>query len=438
MVSESSEDLNISFVVDEADSGKLVADLHSRLLPKQGGSSLFGASWEVLTGEAHSSSQDEVERTPRWWESRREELLGLMDDRSPRYVYALDIVRRQGRRLCEELPSVGQLYYAMKANSHPDILRAIASQGLGMECVSAAEITLVREILGDEIPVLFTPNFCPVSEYARGFELGAEVTVDGPEVLLENPEIFGGQSIALRIDPGGGIGHHEKVVTAGAHAKFGHPARELDTLLDAARQVGAEVVGLHSHVGSGILESGAWQPTAALLQELAANIPTLRWIDIGGGLGVAERPGQNELDLAAVEASLTAIAAGLGEVQLRMEPGRYLVSEAGVLLAPVTQVRMKGEVRFVGLATGMNSLLRPALYGAWHGIHNLTRLGEPGAGYQHIVGPICETGDILGRDRLLPETSAGDILLIENCGAYGRVMGSSYNRRQPAEEHVLD
>jgi diaminopimelate decarboxylase/aspartate kinase len=170
---------------------------------------------------------------------------------------------------------------------------------------------------------------------------------------------------------------------------------------------------------------------------MAERIPSLRWIDIGGGLGVVERPGQSPLDLSALEASLAAIAKQLGGIDLRMEPGRYLVSEAGVLLAPVTQVRMKGEVRFVGLATGMNSLLRPALYGAWHSIHNLSRLGEPNAGYQHIVGPICETSDILGRDRLLPETQPGDVLLIENCGAYGRAMSSSYNRRQPAEEVVL-
>ena len=111
---------------------------------------------------------------------------------------------------------------------------------------------------------------------------------------------------------------------------------------------------------------------------------------------------------------------------------------AGVLLAPVTQVRRKGEVTFVGVATGMNSLLRPALYGAWHGIHNLTRLSDPPVGYQHVVGPICETGDILGRDRLLPMTEPDDVLLIENCGAYGRVMSSSYNSRAPAEEIVLE
>ena len=166
-------------------------------------------------------------------------------------------------------------------------------------------------------------------------------------------------------------------------------------------------------------------------------VPDLRWIDVGGGFGVAERPGQDPLDLARVEAGLAELRSRLGAIELRIEPGRYLVSECGVLLAPVTQVRRKGGVRFVGVATGMNSLLRPALYGAWHAIHNLTRLGDPLVEYAHVVGPICETGDVLGRDRLLPRTEPGDVLLIENCGAYGAVMASSYNLRAPAEEVVL-
>jgi diaminopimelate decarboxylase/aspartate kinase len=113
------------------------------------------------------------------------------------------------------------------------------------------------------------------------------------------------------------------------------------------------------------------------------------------------------------------------------------VSEAGVLLVPVTQVRTKGDVTFVGGATGMNSLIRPSLYGAWHAIHNLTRLGEKATGVAQVVGPICETGDVLGRDRVLPPTVPGDVLLIENGGAYGAVMSSHYNLRAPADEIAL-
>ena len=122
---------------------------------------------------------------------------------------------------------------------------------------------------------------------------------------------------------------------------------------------------------------------------------------------------------------------------LWIEPGRYLVAEAGALIARVTQTKSKDEIRYVGIATGMNSLIRPALYGAWHEIVNLTRLDEPVSEIANIVGPICESGDFLGHDRLLPPTQAGDVMLIANVGAYGHAMSSRYNLREPAVEIVL-
>ena len=440
LVSESSEDLNLSFVVDATDAPALVTRLHARLVPLQGGGGLFGPTWEQLSGAGDAAP--ELRREPRWWKQRRAELLDLGRAEAT-YVYDLPTVTARARALRTELPQVERVYYAMKANEHPDVLRAIAAEGLGMECVSLAEVHHAREVLGDAVPILFTPNFCPPTEYAGAFALGAEVTVDGPHTLLAERETFAGRSIALRIDPGQGLGHHSKVRTAGPHAKFGQPLDALDALVEAAEAVGVTVVGLHAHVGSGILDPAAWHRTGDTLASLLARFPDVRWLDLGGGLGVVERPGQVPLDLGIVDAHLAALRDRLAvawpgrELALRLEPGRYLVSEAGVLLAPVTQVRSKGEVRFVGVSTGMNSLLRPALYGAWHGIHNLTRLDADEIGYHHVVGPICETGDILGRDRLLPETHPGDVLLIENAGAYGRVMSSSYNLREPAREVVL-
>ncbi|HET9232698.1 MAG TPA: bifunctional aspartate kinase/diaminopimelate decarboxylase, partial [Candidatus Eisenbacteria bacterium] len=166
--------------------------------------------------------------------------------------------------------------------------------------------------------------------------------------------------------------------------------------------------------------------------------PDATWMDLGGGLGVPEQPGQHALDLARLGRELGRIRAAHPSVSLRLEPGRFLVSEAGVLIAPVTQVRTKGGVHLAGLATGMNSLVRPALYGAWHRMHNLSRLGEPPVRTWQIVGPICESADVLGRDRRLPDPEPGDVLLIENAGAYGAVMASRYNLREPAEEIVLE
>src|SRR5690606_17333702 len=143
------------------------------------------------------------------------------------------------------------------------------------------------------------------------------------------------------------------------------------------------------------------------------------------------------LDLSAVAAHLDAVKRAHPQFELWMEPGRYLVARAGVLLAQATQVKQKGIAAYVGVATGMNSLLRPALYGAYHEIVNLTRLDEPLTVTADVVGPICETGDVLGYGRRLPVTQSGDVLLIATAGAYGRVMSSHYNLREPAPELLL-
>jgi len=433
LVSESSEDLNLSFVVDEEDAAPLVQELHERLVPAQGADLRFGPTWEMLQSRA---PQPKAPVCDAWWRHRRSELLSLMEDGRPRYVYDLDTVAARAAELRRRLPSVGQLFYALKANRFPAILELLAAEGLGLECVSAEEVAFARAAAAGA-PLLFTPNFCPLEEYRRALEQGAEVTLDGPHPLQAAPELFRGLSVVLRLDPGWGLGHGEKVRTAGPQQKFGHPLDACEALAETAARLGVRITGLHCHLGSGIFEPSAWATAARALGSVRPLFPDLRTLNVGGGLGVVERPAQRPLDLLAVEAGLAAVCTELPGLTLRLEPGRYLVSEAGVLLAPVTQVRAKGGLRFVGLATGMNSLIRPALYGAWHGIHSLTRLGDPPEGYAHVVGPICESADVLGRDRLLPACLPGDVLLIENAGAYGAVMGSSYNARPPAEEVAL-
>ena len=160
-------------------------------------------------------------------------------------------------------------------------------------------------------------------------------------------------------------------------------------------------------------------------------------IGIGGGLGVSSRPDESALDLAALGAALAEVKNAYPQFRLWMEPGRFLVADAGVLLARVTQAKRKGNVHYVGIDAGMNSLIRPALYEAWHEIVNLTRLGEPAARMAQVVGPICESGDVLGANRRLPECREGDVILIAQAGAYGAVMASRYNLREPAAEVVL-
>jgi diaminopimelate decarboxylase/aspartate kinase len=160
-------------------------------------------------------------------------------------------------------------------------------------------------------------------------------------------------------------------------------------------------------------------------------------LDLGGGLGVPDSAEQAGIDLAQLGTALRAVRQRRTEVEIWLEPGRYFVAAAGVLLAQVTQTKAKADNRFIGIATGMNSLIRPALYGAWHDIVNLTRIDEPATELVNVVGPICESADFLGHDRLLPPTREGDVLLIANAGAYGHAMSSNYNLRAPATEIVI-
>jgi len=261
--------------------------------------------------------------------------------------------------------------------------------------------------------------------------------VDSLYPLQSWPEVFRGREIFVRMDLGEGSGHDQHVHTAGVRSKFGVGVADLEALCRACASGDVRIVGLHVHGGSGIRDPLHWQRVATGLGEVAAALPDVRVLDLGGGLGVPEREGDAPLDLVALDRSLADVRAALPGYELWLEPGRYLVSDAGVLLARVTQTKQKAGARFVGVATGMNSLIRPALYGAYHRIVNLTRLGEPGHELVTVVGPICESGDRLGRDRLLPETREGDVLLIANAGAYGYAMSSRYNLREPAEELVL-
>jgi diaminopimelate decarboxylase/aspartate kinase len=373
-----------------------------------------------------------------WWRARRAALEDLLGDRDCAYVYDLATVRDQARKL-SAMGSVARILYALKANPHADILRTLDAAGLGFECVSRGELERVEETVPGIAPdrVLFTPNFAPREEYRWALERGFRVTVDNIHVLRAWGAMFAGREIFLRLDATSGHGHHEKVRTGGRHSKFGVPPEEFAELPAAAAAAGARVVGLHAHGGSGHYAVEGWVAPARVLAATAASFPAVRVLNLGGGLGIPDRPGQAPVDLAALDRALAEFLSAHGEFELWLEPGRYLVAEAGVLLARVTQTKGKGDRRYVGVATGMNSLIRPALYGARHAIANLSRLDEPHTELCTVVGPICESGDELARECGLPRCEEGDVLLVADAGAYGHAMASHYNLRPPAPELVI-
>lgn len=434
LVTQAANDLNFSVVVDEDQADRLVQKLHAIVIAANEGDDFLGPTWQqVFQQRSQTPAADS------WWRRKRERLLAMAPVQGSAYVYDLESIDAACARLAE-MTAVSRRLYAVKANWQPDVLARMHAAGMGFECVSEGEVRHVQSIFPKMSPdrILFTPNFAPRSEYAFGFEAGVNLTLDSLSPLESWPELFRGRNVFVRLDMGKGRGHHQHVRTAGVHSKFGVPLFELERLRELAASAGVIIVGLHSHAGSGVMSAEHWPAMAEEMAAIADLIGTVRVLDLGGGLGVPEKPGAEGLDLADLNARLSRVREDRPEYQLWLEPGRYLVAGAGVLLARVTQVKGKGMTRYVGLNTGMNSLIRPMLYGAWHEIVNLTRLADDATGFATVVGPICESGDTLGRERLLPRCEVDDVMLIANVGAYGRVMSSRYNLREPAAEVVIE
>ncbi|MGC1182665.1 bifunctional aspartate kinase/diaminopimelate decarboxylase [Legionella sp.] len=432
LMSLASNDLNLTFVVDESQANQLCQKLHHLLIENNPQIFYYSKSWHEEFGKPA------VRFTP-WWETERDRLLTTASIYSPCYVYHSPTQANRAKQLLA-LESVDNLFYAIKANPHPSILQTLEKEGVGFECVSIQELDRVLELFPniDQKRILFTPNFAPRSEYEYALKIGCHITIDSLYPLENWSGLFKNRDVIIRIDPGTGAGHHKHVSTAGNESKFGITQNDLDRVVAITKKNNIRVVGLHAHSGSGILTPELWQQTALMLASLIKQFPEIKAINLGGGLGIVEKPGQQPLDFANLDALLMAVKSRYPNLELWLEPGRFFVAESGIILAKVTQCKEKGKVKFIGIETGMNSLLRPSLYGAYHEIVNLSRLHEEKAGFSHIVGPICESGDTLGYDRLLPVTQEGDVLLIANTGAYGRCMSSYYNLRPPAQEIVLE
>ncbi|MFT4198020.1 MAG: bifunctional aspartate kinase/diaminopimelate decarboxylase [Pseudoxanthomonas sp.] len=439
MISQSSNDLNLTFVIDEADADGLLPVLHAELIDSGAmpvyEEQVFGPRWREINGQVRSRPQPWW-RAPRW----RDELLRLAEQGTPRYAYHLPTVRERARRL-KAIAAIDRRYYAIKANSHPAILRALAAEGFGLECVSLGEVEHALAAVPGLEParVLFTPSFAPIGEYRAALARGVTVTVDNVELLRRWPEVFRGHALWLRIDLGHGDGHHQKVNTGGKEAKFGLSAQRVEEFVEAARALGVRITGVHAHLGSGIETSGHWQQVVDELAGFARRIGSVEIIDIGGGLPVPYSDDDEPFDLDAWAAGLAQIKAVHPAFRLAIEPGRFLVAEAGVLLARATQVVEKDGVWRVGLDAGMHSLIRPALYDAWHDIANLSRLQPAREREFAVVGPICESSDVFAqRVKLAAETAPGDVMLLADAGAYGYSMASTYNLRGLPAEEILD
>ncbi|MFC5970452.1 diaminopimelate decarboxylase [Halomarina salina] len=386
-------------------------------------------------------------RRPADWDAERLRSLAA-EYGTPLYVLDPDRVRQNCERLLGAFPDA-TVDYAVKANTTRTVLETVEQAGLGAECASAGE---VRRALDAGFPaerVRYTAVNPPaadldaVVDWWREGGDGLTVTVGARDALDALAERGYDGRLCVRVNPGVGAGHHEKVTTGDA-PQFGVPFDRADEVCTAADDVG-EFVGLHAHVGSGVSgeDLSAHEVLVARMAMLADELdPAPEFVSVGGGLGVPYSRDEPPLDLESV-ADATRDAFDC-DARLAVEPGRYVVADAGILLTEATTVKETEETVVVGVDAGMTTLLRPALYDAYHEIRSLS--GTVDGDDRHardptlclVAGPVCETADVLGEERVLPAPERGDLLTVGTTGAYGYEMASTYNSRPRPAVVTLD
>src|ERR1700683_5369241 len=306
LVSQAANDLNFTFVVDENQGDRLVEQLHELLIRPVPEDKVLGPTWQQLFSRPAGQERGGAP----WWQLRRAGLLAALGSADAAFVYDLEVVRAAARAL-RALSSIQRVHYSMKANPHPEVLAALRGEGVEFECVARGEVERALALFPDldRERILFTPNFAPKAEYAWAFAQGVRVTIDNAYALSEWTELLRGREIFVRVDTGVGRGHHTHVRTAGSRSKFGVPMAELGEFARQARAQAVRVLGLSAHVGSGIFDVTSWQHTAHLLAGAAGAFDEVRVIDVGGGLGVPERPDQSGLDLTRLDALIHAVRA---------------------------------------------------------------------------------------------------------------------------------
>jgi len=364
---------------------------------------------------------------------------------TPLYVYDGDRIRYKVRLLREAIASnfsKFKLHYALKANSNLNVIKLLKEEGLGAECISAGEMRLAVKLgyRGDEI--LFTSSSKAPDELNFAVDLGATINLDSlgdfqnlADVLKDRKETV---HVSFRVNPDVDPKTHKHIATGHKFTKFGillNGEEFIQAFKGVKEHPQMIPVGIHSHVGSQITDPEPMRRNAQLLIHAVKRLKRelgieLKFIDLGGGLGIPYQKGQSELDVREIAASVANLfksefASEEEMPELWMEPGRFFVGDSGVLVTRVNSVKHTPHTHFINVDTGFNHQLRPLLYEAYHEIRVLGR--DSATKVYDIAGNICETGDILAEDRSLPTPEHGDFLAIENTGAYGFSMASEYN-----------
>jgi len=367
---------------------------------------------------------------------------------TPLYVTSESRLRHNIRAYHQAFPEADK-YFAVKANGNLAVLRILAQEGAGADVFSGGELAIARLAGIPRDKVLFNGNSKSSRELEMAVEAGVRVSVDSPEELsvLNEVATWMGKKVEVlfRVNPDVSVKTHPKIATGLRSSKFGIPAASVAGVYKMALELdGVEPVGLHCHIGSQILDISSFVEAASRMMDLAGEVlevgGSIRMIDLGGGLGIQYNPEvKAPLPADLASAILPVLAERGGEMgispRLVLEPGRSIVGDTTVLLTSVNVVK-NAHVTFVGIDAGFNVLARPMLYDSYHHIVVANKAAQTPEAPFTVVGPICETGDVLARERILPAVQRGDVLAFFDAGAYGFSMASQYNG-QPRPAEVL-
>jgi diaminopimelate decarboxylase len=370
---------------------------------------------------------------------------------TPSYVVSESRIRENYERLHDALSRNYQkvkIYYAAKANSNLSVLKILETEGAHLDAVSPGEVSMALATGFPAERILFTGTSVRNDELKFLVDSNVTVNVDSLSQLDRLLKITVPPVLSVRVNPEIGAGHHDHCITAGKNTKFGLWENDALKAYEKAKNAGVERFGIHMHVGSGVLDV---EPFVLALDKLLTVAKkahdeigvSFEFVDMGGGLGVPYKPEDEELDLASFSAAVLSLFESkideyaLGEPFFCVEPGRYLVCDASILLTAVNTVKTTPFKKFVGVDAGFNTLVRPTMYGSYHHVLVANKLDSPDEETYDVVGPVCESGDVLARDRWLPKIQEGDLLAVLNAGAYGYAMSSQYNARPRAAEVLV-
>lgn len=368
---------------------------------------------------------------------------------SPLYVYNESVLRQRCRDM-KSLLSYPRVIvtYSMKANSNLALLRVIRDEGLAVDTMSPGEmyVALQAGFMPDQI--LYVSNNVSAEEMRFAIDRQILASVDSVSQLERYGKLNPGSDVVVRFNPDVGAGHHAKVVTGGKKTKFGVESKYIPEIKTLLKTYQLRLVGVNQHIGSLFLDGTPYVEGVKSLLSIAGHFADLEFVDFGGGFGVPyhKQDGQSRLDLkglgSVIDDTLNNWVKEYGkDVTFKIEPGRYIVAECGILLGTVHAVKVNYGTTYIGTDLGFNVLKRPVMYDSHHDIEvyrkddRLSSSQEPVT----VVGNICETGDIMAKDRLLPNIFEGDILGVMDAGAYGFSMSSNYNNRlRPAEVLITE